>query len=91
MTLSVSVNITCIYISVEYAVKESHTALFMNMGQVCTAGSRTFVQDEIYDEFVKRAVELAKQRPIGSPWEPSNDSGPQVCTLVYAYVYTHQN
>ena len=59
-------------------MKESHNALFMNMGQVCTAGSRTFVQDEIYDEFVKRAVELAKQRPIGNPWDESNDSGPQV-------------
>ena len=67
-----------VFFSVDHAIKESHNAIFMNMGQVCTAGSRTFVQDEIYDEFVKRAVQLAKERPIGNPWESSNDSGPQV-------------
>lgn len=30
-------------------------ALFFNMGQCCTAGSRTFVHEDIYDEFVKKA------------------------------------
>ena len=29
-------------------------ALFFNMGQCCTAGSRTFVHEDIYDEFVKK-------------------------------------
>ena len=29
-------------------------ALFFNMGQCCTAGSRTYVHEDIYDEFVKK-------------------------------------
>ena len=78
-----SPNIVFADCDLDHAVKESHNALFMNMGQVCTAGSRTFVQDEIYDEFVKRAVELAKQRPIGNPWDESNDSGPQIDSTQY--------
>ena len=35
-------------------------ALFFNMGQCCTAGSRTFVHEDIYDEFVKKACPLPK-------------------------------
>ncbi|EDW36868.1 GL25922 [Drosophila persimilis] len=32
------------------------------MGQCCCAGSRTFVEDKIYDEFVERSAGRAKKR-----------------------------
>eukprot|EP00026_Physarum_polycephalum_P015147 Phypoly_transcript_15769.p1 GENE.Phypoly_transcript_15769~~Phypoly_transcript_15769.p1 ORF type:complete len:225 (+),score=47.45 Phypoly_transcript_15769:73-675(+) len=48
------------------------------MGQVCNAGSRLFVQEEIYDEFVKRAVERAKRRVVGNGNQPNVEQGPQV-------------
>uniref|UniRef100_A0A3Q4ICC3 aldehyde dehydrogenase (NAD(+)) n=1 Tax=Neolamprologus brichardi TaxID=32507 RepID=A0A3Q4ICC3_NEOBR len=41
----------------EYAVEQSHFALFFNQGQCCCAGSRTYVQADVYDEFVERSVE----------------------------------
>ncbi len=56
----------------------AHFALFFNMGQVCTAGSRIFVQEEIYDTFVNKCVEKAKARLIGDGFDKKNDSGPQV-------------
>jgi len=59
-------------------VEWGHIALFSNMGQVCTAGSRTFVQDTIYDEFVRKSVEKAKLRAIGDPFEVKTQSGPQI-------------
>jgi acyl-CoA reductase-like NAD-dependent aldehyde dehydrogenase len=62
----------------DYAVEVSHAALFGNMGQSCCAGSRTYVQDAIYDEFVKRSVERAKKRTVGDPFDSKNESGPQV-------------
>ncbi|XP_038049086.1 aldehyde dehydrogenase, mitochondrial-like [Patiria miniata] len=62
----------------EYAVEQSHFALFFNQGQCCTAGSRTFVEESIYDKFVECAVERTKKRTVGSPWDPSNEQGPQV-------------
>ena len=49
-----------------------------NMGQVCCAGSRTYVHESIYDEFVKRSVERAKKRTTGDPFKPENENGPQV-------------
>ena len=64
--------------TVDYAVTMAHQAVMFNMGQVCTAGSRTFVQEDIYDEFVKRSVERAKARTVGDPFKHQNESGPQV-------------
>lgn len=60
------------------AVSIAHAAVFANHGQNCCAGSRTFVQEEIYDEFVKRAVEAARKIKVGNPFEPKVDQGPQV-------------
>lgn len=62
----------------DYAVEMSHQALFYNMGQCCTAGSRCFVQEEIYDKFVEKAVARAQKRTIGDPFDPKNEAGPQV-------------
>ncbi len=44
------------------ALKITHQAIFFNQGQVCTAGSRLFVEDKVYDEFVEKAVKMAKER-----------------------------
>ena len=49
-----------------------------NMGQCCIAGSRTFVHEDIYDEFVRKSVERAKRRTVGDPWD-NPENGPQVC------------
>lgn len=62
----------------DYAVEQAHFALFFNMGQCCCAGSRTYVQEDIYDEFVRRSVERAQQRTVGDPWSLTNEQGPQV-------------
>ncbi|WP_411016880.1 aldehyde dehydrogenase family protein, partial [Salmonella sp. s51944] len=52
---------------IDYAVAVSNFALFFNQGQCCCAGSRCFVQEEIYDEFVKKSVENAKKSKLGDP------------------------
>ncbi|KAI8499381.1 retinal dehydrogenase 2-like isoform X2 [Branchiostoma floridae x Branchiostoma belcheri] len=62
----------------DFAVEEAHQALFFNMGQMCTAGSRTYVHEDIYDEFVRKSVERAKSRTVGDPFDPRNENGPQV-------------
>lgn len=48
------------------------------MGQCCCAGSRTFVEDSIYDEFVERSAERAKKRVVGNPFDLSTEQGPQI-------------
>ncbi|KAL4227704.1 Retinal dehydrogenase 1 [Mactra antiquata] len=64
--------------NLDEAVESAHQALFFNMGQVCVAASRTYVHEDIYDEFVKRSVERAKSKLIGDPYDPKNEYGPQV-------------
>lgn len=60
------------------AVETAHQGLFFNMGQCCCAGSRVMVEEDIYDEFLERSVERAKNRTIGNPFDMSNEQGPQV-------------
>ncbi len=62
----------------DQAVEGSHFALFFNQGQCCCAGSRTYVEEKIYDEFVERSVERAKRRTVGNPLDPKTEQGPQV-------------
>lgn len=65
-------------VDLDEAVPLAQEAVFVNQGQVCCAGSRTFVQEKIYDEFVKRSVELAKKRKIGGAFAAGAQHGPQI-------------
>ena len=67
-----------IVVLVEMAVEVAHNAVFSNHGQNCCAGTRTFVQEGIYPEFVKLAREKAMKRVVGDPWEKGTQQGPQV-------------
>nr|AVR59241.1 aldehyde dehydrogenase 1 [Platynereis dumerilii] len=60
------------------AVEWAHAAIMNNHGQNCCAGSRTFVQEEIYDAFVAKAKAIADKRVVGSPWADGTQQGPQV-------------
>jgi aldehyde dehydrogenase (NAD+) len=62
----------------DYAVGQSSFGLFFNQGQCCCAGSRIFVQENIYNEFVEKSVEAAKKIRVGDPFDPKTDQGPQV-------------
>ncbi len=62
----------------EYAVAQSSFGLFFNHGQCCCAGSRIFVQESVYDEFVAKSVEAAKRIRVGDPFSATTDQGPQV-------------
>uniref|UniRef100_A0A8V1A6U6 aldehyde dehydrogenase (NAD(+)) n=1 Tax=Gallus gallus TaxID=9031 RepID=A0A8V1A6U6_CHICK len=62
----------------DWAVDQAHFALFFNQGQCCCAGSRTYVQEDIYNEFVERSVEKAKSRVVGNPFDFKTEQGPQV-------------
>ena len=64
--------------SVEYAVQQAHHGLFFNQGQCCLAGSRVFVEEPVYEEFVRCSVEMAQRKVLGNPLDPRVDQGPQV-------------
>lgn len=60
------------------AVEIAHNAIFANHGQNCCAGSRTFVHEKIYEQFVRKAVDLVRNRRVGNPFEKGTQQGPQV-------------
>ncbi len=62
----------------EEAVEGAHAGLFSNQGQSCCAGSRVFVQDTIYDEFVEKSAARARRRVVGDPFDARTDQGPLV-------------
>ncbi|XP_078143217.1 aldehyde dehydrogenase, mitochondrial-like [Centroberyx gerrardi] len=64
--------------NMEDAVEQAHFALFFNQGQCCCAGSRTYVQADIYDQFVERSVVRANRRVVGNPFDLNTEQGPQV-------------
>src|SRR6185312_7994822 len=68
------------------AVEGSHAALFFNQGQSCCAGSRTFVEESAWDEFVERSVARAKKRRVGDPFSPRTEQGPLVDAAQFAKV-----
>jgi aldehyde dehydrogenase (NAD+) len=63
---------------IELALKQSHNACFVHSGQYCMAGTRVFVHESIYDTFVARAAEMAKNRVVGDPYEQGVEAGPLV-------------
>src|SRR5215468_3191471 len=73
-----SPNIVFADADLEEAIEAAHFALFFNQGQCCCAGSRLFVEERCYDEFVERSVARAKRRTVGDPFDRLTEQGPQV-------------
>lgn len=60
------------------AIAGAADAIFFNQGQVCSAGSRLFVQRGIYDEVVAGVGEIARNLKVGSGFDASTQMGPLV-------------
>jgi acyl-CoA reductase-like NAD-dependent aldehyde dehydrogenase len=60
------------------ATKAAASGIFFNSGQVCSAGSRILVHDQVYDEVVERMIARAKAVRVGDPNEPGTTMGPIV-------------
>ncbi|XP_051203767.1 aldehyde dehydrogenase family 2 member B7, mitochondrial [Lolium perenne] len=63
---------------IDHAVELAHFALFFNQGQCCCAGSRTFVHERVYDEFVEKSKARAARRVVGDPFRKGVEQGPQI-------------
>lgn len=61
---------------VDNAVTGAIKGIFAAAGQSCIAGSRLFVHESIYDEFVDRLVDRAADIELGDPMDPETEMGP---------------
>jgi acyl-CoA reductase-like NAD-dependent aldehyde dehydrogenase len=62
----------------EQAVNGALMGIFYNQGQVCTAGSRLFLEESVKDEFLTRFKERAERIKVGDPMNKETQLGPQV-------------
>jgi aldehyde dehydrogenase (NAD+) len=62
----------------ELAIPGAATAIFANCGQVCSAGSRLFVQRKIYDDVVEGVARIAAGIRVGNGVDPATEMGPLV-------------
>ncbi|KPA79562.1 putative mitochondrial aldehyde dehydrogenase, mitochondrial precursor (ALDH2) [Leptomonas pyrrhocoris] len=70
--------IVCEDADVEQAAQVATMGIYFNVGQVCTASSRMYVHESVYDEFVSRLRKHAESRKIGAGNNTDNNMGPLV-------------
>ena len=73
-----SPNIVCDDADLDAAIAGAADAIFFNQGQVCSAGSRLFVQRSVYDDVVDGISEVARNLRVGSGFDDAVQMGPLV-------------
>ncbi|KAK3680684.1 aldehyde dehydrogenase (NAD(P)(+)) ald5 [Vermiconidia calcicola] len=68
---------------IDNAISWVNFGIFFNHGQCCCAGSRIYVQESIYDEFIKRFKDRASKNVVGDPFAKDTFQGPQVSQLQF--------
>ena len=73
-----SPNIVFADADLDAAVPGAAMAVFANSGQICSAGTRLFVERSIHDEFLERLSAFADGLRVGDPLDPQTQLGPLV-------------
>jgi aldehyde dehydrogenase (NAD+) len=73
-----SPNIVFADADLDKAVPAAAMAVFANSGQICSAGTRLFVQSSIREEFMARLAAFTKTIRVGDPLDPETQIGPVV-------------
>jgi acyl-CoA reductase-like NAD-dependent aldehyde dehydrogenase len=60
------------------AASSAHLGIFFNQGEVCTAGSRLYVQEKVYDQMLGSLASTAKELVLGPGIDPMTQMGPLV-------------
>jgi len=74
----------------EAAIDGALFGVFINQGEVCSAGSRILVEKPIYGKFVDRMVEKSKRIRLGAPLDRETKMGPLVSKEQYERVRQYQ-
>jgi aldehyde dehydrogenase (NAD+) len=62
----------------EAAIPGAAMAVFANSGQICSAGTRLFVEKKVYDRFVDGVATYGKGLRVGNGLDPETHIGPLV-------------
>jgi phenylacetaldehyde dehydrogenase len=64
--------------NLETAIPGAAFAIFFNHGQCCNAGSRLYIEQDIFDQVVEGVAAEAKKIKLGSGFDPTASMGPLV-------------
>lgn len=81
--------IICNDADIEKAAQLAQEGCMVNSGQCCCAATRTFVQEDIYEQFIHKSKELALKRVLGSPHEPDVVQGPQIDQIQFDKILSY--
>ena len=62
----------------EAALNGTLATIFLNQGQMCVAGSRLLVQEDIHEKFVQRLVAKTEKIKLGNGLDPETTMGPLI-------------
>ncbi|NOS75909.1 MAG: aldehyde dehydrogenase family protein [Methyloglobulus sp.] len=65
----------------DVAIPGAANAIFFNHGQCCVAGSRLYVDHDIFDEVAEGVADIAKKIVLGSGLDPQTQMGPLVSDI----------
>ena len=68
---------------------EGFVMFALNQGEVCTCPSRALIQENIYDEFMKRCLKRVEAIKMGDPLDPSVMMGAQVSNDQYEKILNY--
>ena len=74
----------------EAAIDGALFGVFINQGEVCSAGSRVLVESSIYSKFVEAMTEKAKKIVFGPPLDRNTKMGPLVSKEQFDRVRSYQ-
>jgi phenylacetaldehyde dehydrogenase len=61
-------------------------AVFLNSGQACTAGSRLYIHEDVYDQVIQGVAAYAENLKMGHGLDPSTNLGPLISERQYSRV-----
>ncbi|MDQ6704461.1 MAG: aldehyde dehydrogenase family protein, partial [Acidobacteriota bacterium] len=64
--------------NMEAAIKAAFWGIFANKGEICSAGSRLLLHEEIHDRFLDEMVARASKMKVGDPLDKGTAMGSQV-------------
>jgi len=84
-----SPNIVFADADLEAAVRGAANGIFFNKGEVCTAGSRLFVEEPLHDALLDKLAAFTAKLQQGDPLDPKTRLGPQVSEAQMARVLSY--
>src|SRR5207237_2638548 len=73
-----SPNIVFADADLEVALKGVFMGIFFCQGEICSAGSRLFIEEAIYEDFTRKLAEMAKGVKLGHGLDAETKMGPLV-------------